>query len=285
MILSSFLAKRRNKLQVPKLIHSTSRFPLDPCVAKNWTNIQKTNPDFSFRAYCDTDIYSYIESRWGQNLLSIYELINPEYIVARTDLWRYLIIYDRGGIYLDDKSGPRVPFTRIIQPNDELILTTWNMNCDRWIDSHGHIDGEFAQWCLIARPRHPLIKAVIIEVICRILAADKSVYGKFGVISTTGPLAFTDGLLNSMEKYSSICRIEKNSYSKRVYFNAISKSLRITKAHHGLRVPEHNYRLLSTPLTSESMSSILAQVKLSGDSISFAEDILADFNRLNPLSK
>ena len=59
--------------------------------------------------YHDEEIESYIESNF------CLQCIGTEYYAAKIDLWRWLIIYDKRGIYLDDKSGPVKTFDRLIK--------------------------------------------------------------------------------------------------------------------------------------------------------------------------
>ena len=57
-----------------------------------------------------------------------YHKINPKYGAARADFFRYIIIRDQGGIYLDLKSNSSVPFREIIKPNDTYLLSSWADN-------------------------------------------------------------------------------------------------------------------------------------------------------------
>jgi mannosyltransferase OCH1-like enzyme len=234
--------------RIPRLVHVTARQPIDPRIAANLAQLKRKNPRYVVRCYNDEEISCYVERVWGSEMWSVFDSINPEYIVAKADLWRYLMIYDQGGVYLDDKSGPRISLDRIIRDDDELILSTWNMNCHLWAESHGHRDGEFLQWCIIARPRHPFMRAVICEVVLRIITATEEQRGKTGVITITGPLAFTDAILGAMSNGSAKYRIMQNSFRRKIFFNAITRDARLTKHHHAMRLSKRNYRSLTSPV-------------------------------------
>lgn len=245
---------RKSQQKIPKQLFVTAKSPLNPRLSHHLDSLQKSNPDYHLNVYDDSSCFDYVHNQWGEFVTSIYESIAAEYIVAKMDLWRYLIIYDRGGIYLDDKSGPVKGFAKVIKPNDELLLSTWGMNAEKWQNSHRHPHGEFLQWCIPARPRHPLIKAVILEVVSRIINATGEESGKLGVIEMTGPIAYTTAILNNLSEHKHQATIQRNSFQKRMYFDAISKSVGLTKNHHAMRAPERNYRLLDSPIISPAKS-------------------------------
>ena len=234
------------------------------------------------RCHDDAEISSYVKQAWGPEMWSVFDAINSEYIVAKADLWRYLIIYDRGGVYLDDKSGARGSLDRIIRDHDELILSTWNMNCHLWTETHGHKDGEFLQWCIISRPRHPLIRAVVCEVLQRMITATEDQKGKNGVITITGPLAFTEAILTAMSVGETGCRIMQDSFRGKIFFNAITKDARLTKHHHGMRENERNYRTLTSPVMNPQAVRRLQTAVGKGGERDFALRLLSAFDRRHP---
>ena len=50
---------------------------------------------------------NYIRREYGESILSCYLRIDPVYGAARADLFRYLLLYRTGGVYLDIKSAAR----------------------------------------------------------------------------------------------------------------------------------------------------------------------------------
>jgi hypothetical protein len=156
------------------------------------------------------------------------------------------------------------------------------MNCHLWADSHNHKDGEFLQWCIISRPRHPLIGAVIREIVARIITATEDQAGKAGVIGITGPLAFTEAILDAMPSENASHRITGESFSGNMLFNAITKDSRLTKHHHEMRCRERNYRLLTTPVVNPSLARRLRSKVESGCERDFARHLLVNFDMRHP---
>src|SRR4051794_34826120 len=97
---------------IPRVIHQT--YPIKKLPAELNDNISRMmalNPSYRHMLYDDEYITHFIEREYGSRILSMYNLINPEYGAARADLFRYLLMYKDGGIYLDIKS-------RIVKPLD-----------------------------------------------------------------------------------------------------------------------------------------------------------------------
>ena len=110
---------------IPKIIHqiwcTTKDIPNE--YIKNIEKIKAENPDWEYRFYYDNDIENYLSK--FPKLHEAYKKINPKYGAARADFFRYVIVYNEGGVYLDLKSGFRKPLNQIIG-NYEYILSHWN---------------------------------------------------------------------------------------------------------------------------------------------------------------
>eukprot|EP00929_Paragymnodinium_shiwhaense_P003519 TRINITY_DN104071_c0_g1_i1.p1 TRINITY_DN104071_c0_g1~~TRINITY_DN104071_c0_g1_i1.p1 ORF type:complete len:523 (-),score=59.74 TRINITY_DN104071_c0_g1_i1:129-1697(-) len=144
--------------------------------------------------------------------------------VTRADLFRYMIIYELGGVYFDSKSGveysqeTRYSLNRVFHELGEapFWLADWGVGqsgmyveCDRKV--------EFLQWMLAAHPRHRYLWRAIELVAAQVFMlatqgdyATQTVLAKcsdwhktFGsmwdrgmkVLLTTGPIAFSNAIL------------------------------------------------------------------------------------------
>ena len=197
---------------------------------------QKTIPDWEQNIYGDKEIDIFLEKEFGKDhkVTKAYNLINPKYGAARADLFRYLIIYKYGGMYLDMKSCVTGSIPEM--PDDkDMWISSWN-----WVNQ-GHlfpVSGEYQNWYIYARKGSPIMKEIIERVVHNIYTlhetpnklniSDES-NAKGIVLSTTGPIAFTTAIMNSKNRndvfynkdinnilhYSCINnRIDKNHYSK-----------------------------------------------------------------------
>ena len=189
---------------------------------KNIEYIKKLNTNWTHNLYDDKDIIEYIKKNYPQNILDVYNRINPKYGAARADFFRYLLMYNEGGVYLDIKGAMKVSLDKILKPDDEYILSHWECPCQyNLLDSEY---GEFQQWHIICKPKHPFLKEVIDNVVKNIqnYDVDRDGVGKKGVLKVTGPLVYTKSIIPILSLYKYTI-YETQLYIGLIY-NNISKS-------------------------------------------------------------
>jgi len=172
-----------------------------PGIADNIARLQAMNPGWRHVLHDDGDILRYIGTHFGADVLKAYNSINPLYGAARADFFRYLLMFQEGGVYLDVKSGCTQPLDSVIRPDDELLLSRWTTRPGEKIAGWGaHIDdgapSELQNWHVMCRPGHPLMQAVIDTVMAKLrgYSMRRDGVGKFGVLRTTGPIAYTKAI-------------------------------------------------------------------------------------------
>ena len=109
-------------------------------------------------------------------------------------------MYREGGVYIDCKSTPKKPLNDIIKDGDELLLSHWDQR--QWSKYVGLKRGEFQNWHIMIRPKHPLLLNVInlvIDTINSNIGNDAS--GKINVLFLTGPIPYTLGLKQDLNQY------------------------------------------------------------------------------------
>lgn len=195
--------------RIPQVVHQTyftKHLPEE--IQENLNTLQLTNPDWEFRLYDDADIEQYIRQHYP-TLIHTFQKINPDYGVAKADLFRYLVIYNEGGVYLDIKSSVQKPLNEIIQSDDYYLLSHWQNapgQIHQGIGFHRsitHPRGEFQQWHVIARRGHPFLKAVIENVCHNIHHYNPLLHdtGGWGVVNLTGPIAYTLAITTHLQAY------------------------------------------------------------------------------------
>lgn len=165
------------------------------------------NPDWSFVFYDDTDVSEYIKMEYGVEMLTKYLSIDPRYGAARADLFRYLLMYKQGGVYLDIKSVVTVPLNAIIRPTDQYLLSRWSCLVPAYPELIKYrVPGgrEFQQWHIICAPSHPYLASVLDRVLSNIdsYSTTKFGVGKTGVLHTTGPIPYTIAIHSIMNSFS-----------------------------------------------------------------------------------
>lgn len=185
---------------VPKLLHQTYHTrdlpaPLTEAVERT----RAANPGWEHRLYDDADIVDFISTEYGQDIRDIYLGIHHKYGAARADLFRYLLMYRRGGVYLDIKSRPNKALDDVLRPDDTYVLSQWHGERFAGMGMGVHralreIEGtEYQQWHIVAAPGHPFLKNVIENVLRNLSIYNPGIHGvgKTGVLAVTGPIAYT----------------------------------------------------------------------------------------------
>jgi len=180
---------------IPRTIYQTSAGGPGAASAE----LRAMNPSFAYRHYTDAEAEAWVRAHCDAEVLGAYRSINPAYGPCRADLFRYLLMYAEGGVYLDIKSGTALPLERFLRPDDAYLLSNWCEGaCGRanWDALVGTGFGEYQQWWIACAPRHPFLRAVIRACLANIAAyahdpTDPWTYGKRGVLLLTGPIAYT----------------------------------------------------------------------------------------------
>lgn len=186
---------------IPRTIHQlfASRV-LPPQLEANVRKLRALNPDWDYRLYDDRDMLDFVARHYGARMLAYYTRINRDYGASRADLFRYLLMYRLGGLYLDIKSSLENPLSTALRSDDVYLLSRWRngrgeqyrgWGIHRELDSVG--GQEFQQWHIAAAPGHPFLHAVINKVIQNIDCYEPATHavGRLGVLRLTGPIAYT----------------------------------------------------------------------------------------------
>lgn len=174
-------------------------------IINNIDYLTRINGSWEYRIYNDRECIDFIRNAYGAEMLKLYLSINPAYGAARADLFRYLLIYHYGGVYLDLKSTCTKPLDKIITPDDEFLIShgpkQWGLHPEYGVPR------EFVQWAIICTSRHPMLFSVINRVKSNLEEYNpfRDEVGKIGVLRATGPIAFSLAITPHIE--SGRCRI------------------------------------------------------------------------------
>lgn len=195
---------------IPKILHQTYATKLLPeAFQKRVDHLRRLNPDWEHRLYDDADIEQFIRSTYGDEMLGVYNSIARQYGAARADLFRYLVIYHTGGVYLDIKSSASRPFDDVFRPDDTFILAQWDNEPGQEHEGWGRHDylpqmlehGEFVQWFIAGAPGHPMMRAVIDRVVGILRSYNPLRHGVGQrVVAVTGPIPYTDAIAALLDR-------------------------------------------------------------------------------------
>jgi len=90
---------------IPKHIYQTWNTKTLPFNMENTiNNLKRNNPEFEHHLFDNDDCREFIKNNFNKIVLWAYDSLVPG--AYKADLWRYCILYARGGIYLDIKYEP-----------------------------------------------------------------------------------------------------------------------------------------------------------------------------------
>jgi inositol phosphorylceramide mannosyltransferase catalytic subunit len=193
---------------IPRVLHQT--FPsrsLPSAFQENVRRLQELHPNWDYRLYDDDDIVRYIRTHYGDEILAYFTRIDPRYGAARADIFRYLLMYREGGVYLDIKSMAQGPLDEVLRPDDRYVLSYWRgsqfSGWGNYSELREYGGQEFQQWHIIAAPGHPYLESVIETVLRNIEDYAPLTWGvgRKGVMRVTGPVAYTRAIGLIRSKY------------------------------------------------------------------------------------
>jgi mannosyltransferase OCH1-like enzyme len=140
---------------IPFIIHQTWKSKDMPTGMKNAINSwKKLNPDYSHQYYDDNDVTNYVRNfdcthfKFDNNKLqTAFNKIKSG--AGKADIFRYLIMYNVGGVYADADTVCLKSITQYLKPQDYTFIVG--------NDTHRHIH----QWFFLCTPKHPIIKETL----------------------------------------------------------------------------------------------------------------------------
>jgi mannosyltransferase OCH1-like enzyme len=143
------------------------------------------NPEYEYMLWDDTDITSYVDTHTGSNMRTMFHSVPLG--VMKADIWRYLIIADKGGIYSDIDSECCKPIRlwvpkRISKKSHVLLLAVEDLR-------------NFCQWTFAATPKHPAMRFVCRYMVNRWKQNGIDIKNENSVYESTGPNMWTDAIV------------------------------------------------------------------------------------------
>jgi mannosyltransferase OCH1-like enzyme len=157
---------------IPKHVYQTwGSYDIPKNIKEGMVSLRKKNRDFTYHFYDDDDCRDFIKSNFGDRVLNAYNTLKPG--AYKADLWRYCIMYIKGGIYLDIKYDTYGDFKL-----NELIDQEYYVN-----DIPGGGGGIFNA-LLVSEPGNEIYKKCIDRIVENV---ENRYYGESS-LEITGPL-------------------------------------------------------------------------------------------------
>lgn len=218
---------------------------------KAYDHTAKIVPDWPQKVYTSEQRRQFVHKVYADypDIIDAYELCN--YGVMECDMWRHLVIYHYGGLYLDMKSGVLDPIDLDLNV-DKAYVGLWNnMN-------HTYLfkGGEYQNWWVLAPPKCQFLWKLIWQIVRNILHLrdhgeqdipffDVSMYGKYHnktrVMATGGPLVYSyiahkypytvTSIGHVSNKYFEFCRLAGSEYNQKAKTHYSQQTKPLLKPH------------------------------------------------------
>ena len=118
--------KQLTIIMIPKVIYQT--WKTQNLLSEVYKLHQKMlkNVGYKHIVYTDEQMNDYMQSNAASDIKNMYFKLNN--IVAKVDVWRYTILLNKGGVYLDIDSEIIGSLSTLINEKDEGIITAENKN-------------------------------------------------------------------------------------------------------------------------------------------------------------
>jgi mannosyltransferase OCH1-like enzyme len=213
------------KIQIPANIFQTwesKRLP--PLMFNAIKKIRRYNPRFNYHLYDDNECREFITNNFDNDVLNAYDTLIPG--AYKADLWRYCILYKKGGIYLDIKYVPTNGFRFVnLLEREHFVLD---------IDNNGVYNA-----LMVCKPGNEILLRAINQIVFNV----KNRFYGTNPLEPTGPNLlgnlFTNDEKNSFELRHIITG--SNDYEKYIIF----KGFRVLKGYTGYNLERGIFSSLS----------------------------------------
>jgi mannosyltransferase OCH1-like enzyme len=177
-----FMLKRNYDSVIPLDVYTCWHTKdLPPLMKQNYEKLISDNPKMTFHLYDENECREFIKEHFKQDVLDAYNSLIP--CSYKSDLWRYCVLFIKGGIYMDIK------FQCV--NNFKLIALTEQEHFVRDRDPPGGtLNG-----LIVCKPENPILLKCIQEIV-------KNIQNKFygdSALSPTGP-NLLGGFFSKIEK-------------------------------------------------------------------------------------
>lgn len=155
--------KKTQEQLIPKKIHQTWETKnITPGIQSYIDKLKNLNPDFDYKLYDKDDRETFLKEHFDDKVFQAYSRIVPG--AMKTDLWRYCLLYEYGGIFSDIDLD-------YISPLPEVI-NGFSFVCPIDLDNDFNSPHQALNGFLCSSPGHPILKHCIDLVVSNVIDGD-----------------------------------------------------------------------------------------------------------------
>jgi hypothetical protein len=241
---SDCLTKEKGAKLIPKNIFqlTTKNLKLNDQVYSNIEFLKSNNQTWEYELLNEDRQVEFLK-RFASQYLPTYQSFGRGYDAAKMDFFRYVLMQERGGVYLDIKTTFLQPLDYLMAKNDSFVTSHWPYGQDSQFKNWGkHPElsekGEFINGVIICEAKSRIMSDVIKAVVRNIneYNAFRNGVGGPAVLRLTGPVAYTLAIEQSIYRES---LTEIDFFSRGLKFSIFENEkihLSLSRFHYGRRL-------------------------------------------------
>ena len=163
------------------------------------------NPDLDFRLFDKSDREAYMREFWGEH--PIYPIFTQSQLgPMKADIFRYCILFERGGFYFDISKGCSIPLSSFLQQSSSALISFESHDCvippDPILEHRLECsEKQVLQWGMGFTKGHPILQGMI-DNICThypLFKGKAFESPKSAILRFTGPGMFTKSVREYFE--------------------------------------------------------------------------------------
>jgi mannosyltransferase OCH1-like enzyme len=187
--------------KIPPIVYQTwETKQLGKTHAKEIERFRNLNPEFSFEIFDRAERDEYMKVAWGQH--PIYEIYQKSLFgPMKADIFRYCILFEKGGFYFDINKGLVEPIKNFVKPESEALISYEYDIVHLQIAPSifpllQHPHNVILNWGLGFVADHPFTRKVIENICQNYFSYQNQVYKRpsQGIVKFTGPVMLTHSI-------------------------------------------------------------------------------------------
>lgn len=170
--------------------------------------LRDRNPELQVELWDAKQRDAYMRERWGQHPMGgLYA--RACFGAMRADLFRYCVIHDQGGFYLDINKLLIQPLLSFVTSESDGLISFEQTWCQlpapaRAAQRLSHADRYVVQWCFGFRAGHPLLTMLLEAIVAQAATYEGRQFNNPGeaIRSLTGPGIFTATVRHYLEQHN-----------------------------------------------------------------------------------
>lgn len=227
---------------------------------ENIDRLKMLNPTWEYFLIGDREAEDFIRDTYGDEILHYYQRIDKRHGSARADFLKSLLLYARGGVYLDLKSSISIPLNQTLGEENRFCAFYWdNISGGKrhyLIPESAH-EGEYLMGIMASPKGHDYLREVIVETLRRIDNYDpySMGIGWEGVQRVTGPAMYTEVICRCREQMPEQPFRLARTFSEFGYVLSFQEQ-NYTPGRYQKKTGMQNYRNLSVPVVQSGNCAV-----------------------------